>query len=240
MTYTYNGWEGQTNAATVSTANSGASGTALNTVTPGAGATITYDNTHAAHGSMAMKFTPATAIASLVNQSIYNGLSMATYKYFWFDTAFTVATTIMQLRTAAGQTCNASMTTTGRINLQNSAGAAVSAGSFTLAFPLAQWVRVELTCFSDAAAGTASLAYFLGDSPTPVESTGVQTALNTRGGNHTIEQWGKITASTYTAPFWVDDTSAQDTSTQMPLLPGQKMPSLLPTPRAALIRASTR
>jgi hypothetical protein len=237
MTTYQNGWEGQTNAAAVTTANSATSGTALDLVSPGTGGAITYSNTWAAHGSISIKYANGSGAACQTGMAV-NNLAVSLARYFYIsDLPTDVAVVLIQGRTAAGPAFNVNINnSTGKLTLADSLGGTAGfspASLSTLSLPKS--IRVEVDALSDASAGTLAMRAFLGDSATVITGwdTGTVTGRNTRGGNLVDIREGKITSTTWTTPIYIDSFDQVDGATVPgPVGPGPYavvVPNAIPT-----------
>lgn len=217
MTTKTNGWVGQTPGVTVTTANSATSGTALNSATVGSGALV-YAST-AMHGSVGVSITDAAVERCYIEWTGFASATMAAYIYLRFPVVPTIGQSVLMFRTSVGPTCNLNISSTGKLNLQDNAGAII--WTATNAIAANTWYRFELTCTSNASAGTLTGAYFVGDSATPVTggSSGSMTGQATRGGNQTTTWVGKLTANTYLDTIQVGDWAAADGTLTIPALP---------------------
>lgn len=178
-----NGFEGQTNGAAVTIANSSASGTPLSAVQINGTGTITYDTTQVAPGgsSASLLITSDGAAASYIEENGLVGATSYTYEFnYYYDTVPSGASAVLArfYDTTNGTHVTLGLTTGGKLQALNSTAAA--AATATSAWVLGHWYRVRASVVSHATAGTVTLAYWLDNTGSPVETiTG--TAQNTLG-----------------------------------------------------------
>ena len=211
MTVLLNSFEGGTSGTTITTGNSGgASGNACDATTIGSGATLAFDNTHAAHGTLAMKVATVASAASHFDWTT----SMGTQTTVWFRTYLYVtanpAAGIRFFRTLTGSTlCGAvALATTGHLQAINSGG--TSSGTTTNAISLNQWIRVEGFITNSATVGQVGISLFNSpDSTTATETLTTAANLNTNAQANAY-QFGTATV-TNGGPFWMDDIGLSST-----------------------------
>lgn len=209
MALTQLDFENQTSGTAVPNGGTGAD---FGVASPGTGGSITYDNTHAAHGAIAVKFSPAASQSCYTGLTSLNTAQLAIELPVWFDTATDADTWPIYLQdTAAVGICRAYLESTGKLRVSVQAGQIV--WTATQAFPLGQWVRISL--YISITTGTLKVSYFLGDSTAPVEA-GYVSANGVALGSVNIGSihLGKANGSDYVSPFWIDslqyDTAASD------------------------------
>jgi len=209
MAVTQLDFENRTSGTTVSNGGTGAD---FGVASPGTGGSIVYDNTHAAHGSIGVKLSPAASQACYVGFQTLNTPQLAVELPVWFDAATTADTWPLYLQdTASAGICRAYLESTGKLRVSVQGAQIVWTASQP--FPLGQWVRISL--FISIPNDTLKVSYFLGDSTTPVE-TGYVSAPGVALGSSNIGSIhiGKSNGSNYVAPFWIDsfqyDIAASD------------------------------
>jgi hypothetical protein len=200
-----NSFEGGTNGAAITAANSGgASGNALSAISCAAPSTLTYSTASAAHGSVSALFTPGTGACAMQWSKAITPTGEAYGRaYFNFAANPAGAVPILKLSDASlNRDVQVNLSTTGKLSLTNSAGA--SQVTFTNSIPLNSWVRLEWHLIS-AASGTFELRMYNGDATSPIE-TRVVTAVNT-GTSIGFYQVGALApiASGFGTTFKVDD-----------------------------------
>ena len=214
MTKLLNNAEGGTNGTTVTTGNSGgSSGDAFDVVTIGASDTLTFDNAHAAHGSLSYKFiSGSTSAVVLVWSTSLTGSSLTQvwWRAYYYATSHSMAIKIVEALSGSTQRAAVSINTSGKIILQNAAGTTISTSSTTL--PTSAWVRLEGFFIGSATVGQIECKIFTtsADEFTPDETLTTSAAQNT-GGTITKIQFGDSSPS---APFtnWMDDLGVSDTA----------------------------
>ena len=215
MTKVFNTAEGGTSGATVSTGNSGgSSGSAFDTVTIGSSATLTFDNTHAAHGTLAYKFvTPSTDTNSLViwtTSLTGSSLTKVWFRAYVYITAHTG--TLKLIEALSGSTVRASiaLNSSGKVLLQNAAGTTLVTSTTTV--PLNQWFRLEGFFVGDTSVGQVECKIFTtsADEVNPDEIQTTAATQNTGGTINRIQYGNPTSVASYT--FWMDEVGASDTA----------------------------
>lgn len=213
MGYKANGADGGTDGlgatGTVTAANSGgANGDAFTTVSAGAGGTINYSTTQKAHGPNSYAMTPASGVTNFLQlNDAGSGLAFTLRFYLWL-TGYPSATTIFTAvqTTAGGTVARLNLTTTGALQVTNSAGTV--AATFTNVMALNTLYRVAFFCPTISASTTVTARLYAGDSFAPIE-TQAPTAVNagTTAAGRVI--YGKFTATGTMAVHYIDEI-AQD------------------------------
>lgn len=143
---------------------------------------VVFTDAHVAHGERAL----ATAAAGVSGDSVVRwaigGRAVAIRFYMWLTDAVPSDTGFIRLSQNPDSKI-ASVYLNGNSAMRVADGASSNVWTAGAAFPLNQWVRVELyaTQGSAAANGTLQVVYYLGDSETPVADSGVMTG-RTLGG----------------------------------------------------------
>lgn len=179
----------------------------------GSGGGITYDNTHAAHGTLSAKFTQGATPQLHALYTDFPGMSFQPSGvadwwarfYYWADghPANTFNLFVPQM---AVDVWFLNLTTTSTLNIQDQGF--VSRGT-TSALTLSAWNRIEV--YSRCGTGTSGfvqLAIYSGDSMTLA-----QPLLNSTGGNFGSLVHGiscRINATAASHVFWIDDMHLND------------------------------
>jgi len=223
-----NTFEGGSDTVTITTGNSGgASGTAFDAFT---GTAPTFSVAGAFQGAMGMSAQAASGTASTANWTGFGSTSV-TARFFYLYTTRTIATQLVQARTAAGQSFGVTQSSSGNIlNFVDSAGTGIAGGNSNAMVNGRVYV-IDVQVFSDATVGT--LSYQMYDWLTETLHTSFSSAanLNTRGGNITEFRIGKHTASTDTVGFMFDSVKVVD-GTLTPV--GHTLTSMPPATRVAV------
>ena len=223
MTLLTNNAEGGTSGTTVTTGNSGgASGNAFDVVSIGTGAALTFDNTHAAHGSLAYEFsTGSTSGLSRVQYTTAMGTqSQVWFRLYCYLTANPAATIRLWDADQSATACGVIVVlSTGHLQFRTG-----SAGTQTLnstnAVPLNAWWRLEGFCTGSATTGQVEFKlYTTPDSTTPLETQTSASNINTTG---TMDHYsfGISTNTANVAAFWEDDLGLSSTGYIGPALSG--------------------
>jgi hypothetical protein len=174
-----NTFEGGTNGAAITAANSGgASGNAVNATSCTGGATLTYASGGGAHGSnVSALVTPGTGACAMQWSKSITATSEA-YGRAYINFAGNPTNTFALLRISdatPSRDVQVNLSKTGKLSVTDAAG--TTQVTFTNSIPLNSWVRLEWHLIS-AASGTFELRMYAGDSTTPIESH-VLTGINT-------------------------------------------------------------
>lgn len=231
MTRLSNSLEGGTSGTTVSAGNSGgASGDAFNTVTIGTGATLAFDNAHAAHGTLGMQVaTAGTTATSLAEYGIT--ATVAWFRAYVFVTANPAANVnIIRLLDSATILTTVRLNSSGKIAFLT--GAATLSGTSSATFPLNQWFRIEVGVdFTAPGSQTVTVRLYLGADPDSISITETisATALTVGSTNISTVRYGVITTGTNIGPFWLDDLAFSDVTWLGPVFSGQGAASSIST-----------
>jgi hypothetical protein len=183
VTTLVNSFEGGTSGTTITTGNSGTgSGNAFDATNIGTSATLTYSNTHSAHGSLSCAITTSgTSAACIAAWST----SMGTQTTVWFREYLFFASLpgsdigIWGAKNGGSSAANLGVHANGKIYIQQTGFSTVL--TFTNAMSSGQWYRVEGFVTGDASVGQIEVKLFLGDSTVPIEVQTSAATLNTFG-----------------------------------------------------------
>lgn len=206
------------NGAAVTSANTaGAGDTALIYVNPaGSGASVTFDSGKAQSGSLSAKLTPVSGSACYVQMggaaASLNATAAAARCYLWLTSADTQDNPLVSLlNTSDGRVARCGVNGAGQFYVQSAGATVYTAGS---AFPVGQWVRVEMSAVVGSTTGEVHAHYYLGDSTNPVAGVdAVGTAsvpVNTGTANIQSYVVGKWFGTTLAQPFWVDSLAVEN------------------------------
>lgn len=224
--------EGGTNGTTVTVANSGgASGDAVS-----AAGGMVYSNTVAAHGSLSIRDTASTSSVLRWVIGGVTGVSVRLYVRF----AATPSMAITRITHATDTTAAVVQINTAnrlRLNAKSSVQLWVAAADM----PLNETIRVEAYFIQGATAssGQARIAYYLGDSTTPIEQSPVITGANFGGDLGTFTQarvGSEVTTNTQVTYY---DDIAINTGADSSGFIGPVPPPLPPSPFLYAVDAST-
>ena len=212
MTLFKNGAEGQTNGTAVTTGNSGASGDAFGVLS----GTVTYDNAHAAHGSLGFKLSPASGSnASVVFGSGVSGLTGTSYssRFYIYLTAFPPGSTEIWRSNAASASLlsRVSINASGQFVTAYNNGATTTLWTSVSTIPVNTWVRVE-TYTVLGSGGQFQAAFYNGDSTTAIDSGG-GTGLTINAGPLQTVSFGKYGTDAHANAFWLDELAVNNSAT---------------------------
>ncbi len=218
-----NSLEGGTNGVAVSAGNSGGlSGTAFDSVTIGTGATLAYDNAHAAHGALAMKVaTSGTTAQSFSTWSTAIGSqSQVWFRFYLYITAMPAVNTRIWAGLQNATTCGAVRLSTGAaMVLTNAAGSTMGTSSSVV--PNNTWVRLEGFLIGSATVGQMELRYFAtADSTVPTEVLTTSAVNNTTGSPNTYDFGFSASAAANIGPYWIDDMGMSSVGYMGPVAAG--------------------
>lgn len=215
--YLTNSFEEGSNGTTITTGNSAppaGAGNAFDTVTIGASATLTYDNTQAAHGTLSAKYVePASAVSIVTEWSTSltaTSLLQAWFRAYIFITAFPTAN-LRIIRGLNGATfcCAIAISNAGKVLTLNSAGATQTTS--TTVVPTSAWFRLEGFFIGSPTAGQIQVKIFTtsDDEISPDETNTTGAAINTTNTLTKISFGQPSSVASYT--LWLDDLGASDT-----------------------------
>jgi hypothetical protein len=199
-------FEAGVNGNTIATSDPG-SANAWDAVTIGAGGTLIYSNTQAAHGTLSARFVSnnnstrfAWTTASVGPSSAWYG---RIYIYFTADPGSSTVRPI-DLYDSSDVRCAALLFRVSGpstvISLRNAALAEVAVG--TVGLPLNQWVRIEWHLINSATTGFFEAKMFSTDSTTALDTITSAATINT-GTNTGRTRFGDTDGSFLT--WWMDD-----------------------------------
>ncbi len=212
MTLLRNNAEGQNDGTAVATAQSG-SGDAFSTAGTSGSATATYSEDHAFHGTQSYKVTTTATAGDLAyfGYSSGNNQSAAIRFYLYLSSSPASAIQIAGLRNASSGVVAINLNSTTKIQLVDTSGASI--GAFTSALSTGVWYRVELgVTIGAGSTGSCSLAYYVGESTTAVESPLNFSGQDLASTNITTVRFGKITSTAAACTLYMDDLAYRDGS----------------------------
>ncbi len=204
MAYHNNNAEGGTVGANLAINQTG-SGDAFNVVAVSGTGSIKYSGLSVMHGSQSYNASSDTTGGTMAMR--FNGendINAAIRFYFCMLGTPSAAARIATIRNST-TTCTCINTSgTYRLQLTDTSGV----GIFTFTNPLSSgvWYRIELGITVDTSTtGSASFAYYVGDSASPVESTFTTSTLDLGTTNATSAEFGKLTTNSVISNFCFDD-----------------------------------
>jgi hypothetical protein len=237
----FNGATGGSNGTTVTQGaagnSGGGSGSFWDTVQIGASAGVTFDNTHAAHDTLAYKFvTGASAVQANVQWqgSIVNAMATCWFRLYVFTpSSFATAPSIVRMLDATGATQCARFAwdATGHVLIRNTANTQVAVT--TNAMATSTMYRLEGFC-TVGATGTAEVKFW-----SSVESAGAPVeTLTTSAQNYSTNnvgnvEFGQVAALANMPAWWADEIGINDAAYLGPWQP--PLPLLAPRHRVYLM-----
>lgn len=209
----YNNAEAQASGTTVTTANAGGTNAnAFDGVTIGALATLTFDNTHAMHGTNAFKYTIGTT--NQPTHVIWTGLGGVTQIWgsvYMFITANPASTIRMVAFFSGGALL-------GNLSFPNNGGkfqwkfpGDTSVGTVTgPAFTLNAWNRVEFHVVFNTTTGSGEASMFDGDSLTN-RGGETMTGVNTGASCDEVRIGMNAASTTVSYTWWLDSLNLNAT-----------------------------
>jgi hypothetical protein len=172
------------------------------------GGTSAVDNTHASQGTQSVKITPVSGSANSFRWTSFSSTAFATSFYIWVDTLSSVETWICNVTAAGTRAAMLVISNSNKLRLVDTRGTATPVWTATNTFPTGQWVRVEMYFTINATTATQSVAYYLADSTTAVDSFSSSTGQTGSTAVDTVI-FGKADSGTYASAFWFDGIQAQ-------------------------------
>lgn len=223
MAVVSNTFEGGTVGDTLSSANSGgASGSAVNTVTPGAGGTVTYVADAYYRGKVACNFSPASGVQCFAFWDVAAARSGAlTFRVKFAALPSTTGQTFLTIRTSGGTILvGLIVDNTGQILPIDNAGNPGTATSGSVAAGI--WYTVRLGWSNPGSTtGTLNVNWYQGDNTTAISGLALALTGQSFGTTNGARLYfGKqSTANAWTGGFTIDDFVYQDSTTTPPELP---------------------
>lgn len=206
-----NNAEGVPLGATVTTGNSGGvSGSPFDSVSIGALAALTADNTHSVHGAQSYEFVTGSPSANCIliwSTSLNGTYPQVWYRmYVWLTAYSATQLRVVSLRNGGTYQGGPAINNSGKVVLLNATGATVKTS--TTSVPLNQWFRLEGFVIGDPTVGQLECKLFTTtpDSIAPDETV-TSTAVQNTGGTINRVDFGDP-ASVVSFTFWGDDPGA--------------------------------
>lgn len=208
-----NSFEGGISGAALTTGNTGGlSGSAFGLITTGPGASISFDNTHVAHGSMACKVSSGTSFNTAFGTWSITAAGQVWFRLYLYLTANpTAQLNLLFFSNASSTLCGRMvLSTTGKLIMQDGGGTARA--TMTSSIPTGAWFRVEGFMVGSATVGQVSVSrYDTMDSTSATETQTSAATLNTTGSVANL-QLGCTNANGQNITFWMDDLGMSDTA----------------------------
>lgn len=213
-----NSAEGGVDGTTATTGNTGgASGDAVDTVNLNGG-DIEFDLAQSSHGVYSYLVQPASGAITELRWNYTATTSVLLSFYVRIDSAFSIASTVAQVRNASSTAASIQVnTSTMRFRVQDTAGTSLHNSNTILPDT---WYRCELRVIrgSSSSDGTIEFAYYLADSATPVQAAYSNLAANAGTTDLTNVRLGRPSAGTTDVTnLWVDSIQVL-TGTDTPVL----------------------
>lgn len=212
MSYRNNTAEGGSNTTTVAASQAG-SGDAFDVVSLFGAGTATYSTDNAIHGKQSYNISTTISTSDTVTLQFQgaNSISAAIRFYLCLAGKNNGAAQIAGMRNASTGAVAVNLTGTSKVQLVDTTGGTI----FTFINPLLSgiWYRIEVGITVDTATtGSGSAAYYLGDSPTPVETVNSFSTANLGTANIAIARFGKLTTAAGAINYYLDDAAFSDGS----------------------------
>jgi hypothetical protein len=237
MTQYRNTFEGGTAGVALSTSNlGGASGNQPTTIVASNGSAMTFDTTHVAHGSMAVKMVNSSTGAAYLSYGGLTATGMASRFYFYFTSLPTADEYVIRHYGSTANVARLEFDGVGAMRILDSTGTVVTGSTSPSTPPLNTWVRFDF--FTDTVGGQVKAAYSTLDAAATWDS-GLLAA--TLGANPaTRSDFGKVTG-VYATDTWMDDPVVDDAATGYiaPGVPINVSLTLVPTSGTVGTNAST-
>ena len=222
MTDLTNGLEGGSNGTTLTQGSGGntggASGAFLDDIFIGTSAANTFDNTHAAHGSLSMKCATGASAVQVYggwNTSLGSGLSQVWFRaYYWIGANPSGNHGIVMFKSASGgsQVARFVLTTTGKIQCNDAANTAITGMTTTNSVNTSAWFRIEGFVISSATVGQVELKLFNSMDSTTATETLTSAATQNTGSGIGEEIFGQAGSGVASENLWVDDLGVSTTA----------------------------
>ena len=193
--------------------------------------TVTYSNTHVAHGTMATKHSPASSGISRItygnsSNRNFNSTALAVRAYLYFTVVPTgLSSRFLTYYDNTDQVAAAvRINTSGYLDIQGNTTTSLATG--TVAIPADKWVRLEIYATAGTGNATITAAAYEADSTTPIDMVTVGTA--TTAATLSSVWVGKNNYNAYATPYWVDSVAIETTATG--LIGPVQVPLATPTP----------
>jgi hypothetical protein len=201
-----NDFEGGSNGTTITAANSGGAGERVFDSVSSAGATVIYDNAHAAHGVLSGKFVCTSFNSGYVLWNLESPSKVWFRAYVYFTANPPGNTPLISVRSSGGATpAGIQINTSGKVR---GVDATLTQQTITTnAINLNGWTRIEGFIIPSLTVGQIEVKLFLtSDSATPDETNTSGATLNT-GSSATQIRFGLDGVGSGTWTTWLDDIS---------------------------------
>jgi len=216
MTVKKNGFDAGTLGGSVATdSGAGAGVDTFNSVSITAGGSLTYDNTHTAHGTQSIKSIPASGGSTTLIWSGLSSTAMAAQMYIYLTALPTADMYLMRFTVAGVRKASMHINAAGKLRLSDSTGTTGLTGwtgggtAAQSTIPLNGWIRVSMFAQSTATNATFIGAYYSADSTSAIDSISVSTA-NGGGTAFDAVTFCKTDSSTYVTAHWYDCIQLDD------------------------------
>lgn len=206
MTFLRNNCEGAASGTTITTANSddNSAGDPLDISTSG---TRIYDNSWTHSGTTSWKCEGTSGNTAILAWD-RTDTRLAFRGYVKFSALPSATCAILQARNS-GSMGEVQMRTDGKIQVTDDTGAILHTTAAALSVDTTYRFEYTIEKGATTSNGKVSFAYYLGDSPTPVESAFVSTTANMGTADVTSMRFGKLTGIASTWAVWFDDVAVE-------------------------------
>jgi hypothetical protein len=209
-----NNAEAQSSGTTVTTGNSGGTNAdAFNAVTIGGLATLTFDSTHAAHGTNGFKYVIGSS-----NQPTHLDWTGFSVTEIWG--AVGIYMTANPTSTIRGISFWNSGALVGNLGAPNNTGLMqwkfpgdTSVGTLNnTALTLNQWNRIEFHVIFNASTGSGEAQWYAGDASSQTGTSATFTATNSGAGCDEVRIGMNAASTTVSYTWWMDDFKLSGTA----------------------------
>lgn len=214
-----NSFEQGTSGTNITTANSGNPSAPFDITAAGSGATLAYDNAHAAHGSLAAKSQTTTGVTNAWagwSTSFPSWTATVYFRAYFYWTANPASNVdLIAFQDSSGSLCGKfRLTAGGKITLLDATQS--NHGTSTNTVPLNAWFRMDGFLTGSATAGQLQVSIYTGsggDSTTALETVTSPATLGTNTVPGQVHYGHAATGQANIGPFWWDDVALSDSGT---------------------------
>jgi hypothetical protein len=207
--------EGQTSGATISAANSSASGQPFTTVLINTGNTATYDTTHPAHGTKGFKLVTAASSNTYLPMDLPSASTSANIEFYYYYVAAPTGSElpIGYILSSGSTKSNFAINTAGTVRIRDAAAANPltgqnAIGGYTLVANTQYRFALQLIEGTTSTNGSCYAAIYIGDSATAVATFTAAGTYNSGTTDYTNVFFGRSGAWAAASTQYYDDAQA--------------------------------